>query len=404
MKVIHTSDWHLGQKFLNKDREEEHRLALGWLLAQLHSHQADVLLVSGDIFDINNPPNYARSMYYDFLQKVLQSTSCRQIVITAGNHDSPAMLEAPAELLKAFNIFIVGSVTDRIEDELIEIKDENGNTALVVAAVPFLRERDLQYSIPGESGTQRAKRLKNAIKAHYSTLAKAIKNSYKGLPTIAMGHLYAKGAFASDKQDNIYIGNIENIDAADFDAAFDYVALGHIHRSQELGGKKEVRYSGSIIPLSFSETKDEKSIVVIDFNGKEINDIQTIAVPVFRRLKSIQGEMQEVKEKIRKFVAKEREALTPWLEIQLHPPVTPLADDELRKFVSDMDVEILRIRIIRNEQVSDTDQYVPLDLNSLTDEEVFLKKCESFGADEATTEGLLSTYRELKDWISEREN
>ncbi|MEL7220922.1 MAG: exonuclease subunit SbcD, partial [Bacteroidota bacterium] len=107
MKVLHTSDWHLGQKLLQLDRQEEFALALDWLLEVIIAEQIDVLLVSGDIFDIGNPPNQSRELYYNFLRRLLNS-ECRHVVITGGNHDSPAMLNAPRELLAAFNIHIVG--------------------------------------------------------------------------------------------------------------------------------------------------------------------------------------------------------------------------------------------------------------------------------------------------------
>ena len=117
MKIIHTSDWHLGQKFLYNDREAEHQMALDWLLDTITQNEVDGLVVAGDIFDIGNPPNYARRMYYRFLTQLIH-TSCRHVLITGGNHDSPAMLNAPRELLQALNIHVVGAATENLEDEL----------------------------------------------------------------------------------------------------------------------------------------------------------------------------------------------------------------------------------------------------------------------------------------------
>jgi len=106
MKILHTSDWHLGQKFLSKDRIDEHQSALDWLRQTIIEQEIDVLLVSGDIFDIGNPPSYARHLYYRFLTS-LQGTYCRHVVITGGNHDSPSMLNAPKELLEILNVYVV---------------------------------------------------------------------------------------------------------------------------------------------------------------------------------------------------------------------------------------------------------------------------------------------------------
>ena len=149
MKILHTSDWHLGQRFLFNDREQEHQRALDWLADTIRTQEVDALIVAGDIFDINNPPNYARTMYYRFLTSLL-GTSCRHIIITGGNHDSPSMLNAPRELLRLLNIHVVGAVGDALEEELVELKDSEGELELVVAAVPFLRDRDLRFSQAGE--------------------------------------------------------------------------------------------------------------------------------------------------------------------------------------------------------------------------------------------------------------
>ena len=232
MKILHTSDWHLGQRLLQMDRHEEFRMALDWLHSVIEKEKIEVLLVAGDIFDIGNPPNQARQLYYRFLRRLLNST-CRHIVITGGNHDSPAMLNAPRELLESFNIHVVGAATDNIEEELLVLKNDKGEEELIVAAVPFLRDRDLRITKVGEEQQSRQARLQEGLQQHYQSLAElAQPYADQGLPIIAMGHLYAKGSVASDKQDNIYVGNRENMEAGQFPTVFDYVALGHIHRAQ----------------------------------------------------------------------------------------------------------------------------------------------------------------------------
>ncbi|RME09699.1 MAG: exonuclease subunit SbcD, partial [Bacteroidetes bacterium] len=143
MKILHTSDWHLGQKLTGRDRDEEHRLALDWLADFIAQEKVDVLVVAGDVFDIHNPPNSARELYYRFLRKLIQS-SVRHVVVIGGNHDSPNMLEAPKELLQLLGIHVVGAATGHVSDEIIELKDADGKVELVVAAVPFLRDQDLR--------------------------------------------------------------------------------------------------------------------------------------------------------------------------------------------------------------------------------------------------------------------
>ena len=401
MKVLHTSDWHLGQKFLHYDREEEHQLALDFLLDCIQSEQIDLLIVAGDIFDIGNPPNYARRMYYQFLTDVMQS-SCKHIVIVGGNHDSPAMLNAPSNLLRTMNIHIIGSATGQLEDELIELRSKSGELEAVVAAVPFLRDRDLHYSTAGEGGAERIDRVKKGIFQHYREMATLVERYQAEVPIIATGHLYAMGAEASDRQDNIYIGDKENIRADQFAEVFDYVALGHIHRPQAVGGVERIRYCGSLIPLSFSETKDEKSISIIEFNGKNITQISEKKLPVFRRLKTIQGNLDEVKQKLRKFAEKEGRGLPPWVEIIIETDqLLPRLDIELRTFVKDMDLDLLKIRVQRSYQALDQ-QIAEPDLENLETIDVFRKKCSSYGTAIEDIGELELVFKELQNWLKEQ--
>lgn len=406
MKIIHTSDWHLGQKLLYNDREEEHRLALDWLLQAIEQEQADGLIVAGDIFDIGNPPNYARSLYYQFLRKLL-NTNCRHVVITGGNHDSPAMLNAPRELLQALNVHVVGAAGDDPAEEVVVWKDEAGRVEAIVAAVPFLRDRDLRYSVAGETGYDRVEQIRAGIKEHYDKVAAHISKHFdtSGVPVLATGHLYATGAGASGRQDNIYIGNTENIEARQFPELFDYIALGHIHRAQVVGGLEHVRYSGSLLPLSFSETKDEKAIYVLEWSGKALDQVRSLPVPVFRRLKGISGNLEEVLESLSRFVQKDREGLEPWIEVSVEldrmvPELSTLLQDTLE--ANGGGASILKIQARYPQRAELAQQNAP-DLDTLEAEEVFKMKCEQYGSPPGQMDELLATFRELQSWMTEQE-
>ncbi len=404
MKLLHTADWHLGQRFLFNDREEEHQLALDWLLDTIKNEEVEILIVAGDIFDINNPPNYARAQYYTFLTRLLQ-TNCRHIVIVGGNHDSPSMLNAPKALLSALNIHVVGAVATNLSEDLLLLRNEAEEIELVIAAVPFLRYRDLDVSITGEGGHERIARIQAGLVKHYQKMADlAAPYRSKNVPIIATGHLYATGATAAEKQDNIYIGNIENISAEEFPALFDYVALGHIHRPQIIGGLNHIRYSGSILPLSFTETQDTKSVYLIETNGSEISTINAKALPVFRRLKTIAGSLQKVKEDLRRFADKDRDGLRPWVEVIVETDqVIPQLDQELKAFTADMGIDILKVKLKRNYQPIAIQYENSPDLNDLDALEVFTKKCESFGSPPDELEELLNTFKELQNWMKEKE-
>ena len=401
MKILHTSDWHLGQRFLFNDREDEHQRALDWLANTIREQEVDALVVAGDIFDINNPPNYARTMYYHFLTSLLGSC-CRHIVITAGNHDSPSMLNAPKELLRMLNIHVVGSVTENLEDEIIELKDKAGKPELVIAAVPFLRDRDLRFSQAGEGSFTRLQKVREGMAEHYRQIGDLVKPfRKKKIPLIATGHLYAFGAKASDKQDNIYAGDVENIKADQFPAVFDYVALGHIHRPQLIDEQGYIRYSGSLIPLSFSETKDDKSVYILHFQRDQLMEVETVAVPLFRRLKSIQGNLQDVKESLRRFDQKGGRELTPWIEVIVETDrLIPRLDLQLRDFTKEMDIRLLKIKIERSGALLQHANSEAVNLSDLEDvESVFKKKCLRFGSPPDEMDELLRSFRELRKTI-----
>jgi len=404
MRFLHTSDWHLGQKLLFRDREEEHRLALDWLRQVIVEHQVDVLLVAGDIFDIGNPPNYARRLYYGFLTGLL-GTSCRHIVITGGNHDSPSMLDAPRALLEALHIHVVGAASADPQDELIELRDPNGRVEAVVAAVPFLRDRDLRHGVAGEGGLERQQRIQEGLHRHYAQLAAAAAPyAEAGVPLLAMGHLYARGAQASARQDNIYIGNTENMDAADFPALFRYVALGHLHRPQLVGEREHIRYSGSLIPLSFSETADDKGVYLVDFDKGERRSIQFLEASVFRRLKTVEGTLEEVKQRLRRFDERGERDLRPWVEVIIHTDeLIPQLDVLLNEFTASMYLELLKIRLQRSAYRGLDDQVEEeTDLQDMEALDVFRKKCESYGSPPEEMDALEATFHELQQWIMEK--
>jgi exonuclease SbcD len=224
----------------------------------------------------------------------------------------------------------------------------------------------------------------------------------KTFQKIVTGHLYATGAAASAKQDNIYIGDIENISASQFPAIFDYVALGHIHRPQIVGGLDKVRYSGSIIPLSFSETKDEKSVSLLSFVDGVLTTTQ-LPIPVFRRLKTIEGSLEEVEKRLLAFSSKEREGLSPWVEVMVETDkMIPQLDRHLRKLVEDREVEILKIKV-RNQYLSLSAQELSPELDDLEVIDVFKMKCKSYGADPEEMDTLVATFIELQDWYQQKE-
>ncbi len=403
MKILHTSDWHLGQKFISWEREEEHALALDWLVQTIEQQEVELLVVAGDIFDIGNPPSSSRKLYYSFLRR-LWKTNCRHIVVTGGNHDSPQMLDAPKDILQILNVHVVGRASEDPAEEIIVLKNEKGQAEAVVAAVPFLRDQDLKRAVSGESGSDRVEKIREGILAHYQVIGELVEE-YEGLeiPLIVTGHLNVTGHEASHQQDNIYLGNVENIRADQFPPIFDYVALGHIHRPQAIGLEK-VRYSGSLIPLSFSETKDDKSVTIVSFNKGTLEHIEEIKLPVFRRLKTIEGTLKYVQERLEKLHHDYRDGLPSWVEVIIDSDkLIPNLSSELQEFSKDLHLEILKTRH-KTPHFSLSEQTSHEELDDLAPIDVFRKKCETTGQPPEQVEDLISTFRELEEWIREREN
>jgi exonuclease SbcD len=301
MKLLHTSDWHIGRTlYSKKERQGEHVAFFDWLLATIKKNSIDLLLVAGDIFDTSSPSSSSQKMYYDFLLKVRYS-GCQNVVIVGGNHDSPSFLNATKDLLAALKVSVVGNVSENIEDEIVIIRDKDSTPIAVICAVPFLRARDISCFIEGETYTDSSKRISENIKIHYEKVAKCAevkRNDWgRNLPIIATGHLSVVGGTTceDDGVRETYIGNIECIGSEIFPPTFDYVALGHYHIAAKIS--ENVRYSGSPIPMGFGEAEQKKSVFVIDFENN-IPKVKAIEIPVFQKLESIRGDKSFIEKRL----------------------------------------------------------------------------------------------------------
>lgn len=302
MRIIHTSDWHLGQHFYGKSRAREHQQFLNWLIAQSQRQKIDAIIVAGDIFDTGTPPSYAREMYFDFIAK-LQQTRC-QLVILAGNHDSVAMLSESQKLLQQLSTRVISAASENIDEQVFVLKSLKTEQQAVICAIPFIRPRDIVKSYAGQSASEKQRSLQQAISDHYQTLfaqaqvlAKAEQAADSRLPIIATGHLTTIGASTSESVRDIYIGTLEAFPASEFPAA-DYIALGHIHRPQKVTKSEHIRYSGSPIALSFDEAKTQKSIVIAEFENGQLNNVELCDVPCFQPLAMVKTNLENLSENI----------------------------------------------------------------------------------------------------------
>ncbi|WP_217602336.1 exonuclease SbcCD subunit D C-terminal domain-containing protein [Chitinophaga sp. GbtcB8] len=283
MKVLHTADWHIGQLFHGHDRTYEHQQFLYWLVQTIKDEQVGVLLISGDVFDQSNPSAAAVKMFYRFLNQATKANPHLQIIVTAGNHDSAPRLESPKPLLESSNIHIIGLIekdeAGNIDYEklIIPLKDQTGATKAWCLAIPFLRIGD--YPVIPNADNPYAE----GIAALYQQVYQhALAKKQNGQAIICMGHLHTQQAEITDLDttERLIMGGVEHISPASFHEDINYVALGHIHKAQRIGGKEHIRYCGSPLPMSFSELHYKHQVLVFTLNEKGISSPQPIEVPL----------------------------------------------------------------------------------------------------------------------------
>ncbi len=283
LTVFHTADWHLGQSFCGFDRDYEHRCFLDWLLAELQSQRPDALIVAGDVFDTINPSAAAQKRFYNFLANAHAALPGLQIVLTAGNHDAGARLEAPAGLLDSLDISVVGTVGQddagniNLAKFLVPLKDRAGCVQAIAIAVPFLRPSDVPL-------------VKNAVDPYLDGIRELYRRTTAAAVTlraelnpdaalIALGHCHLHGGEESrDSERRLVIGGAEAIGPDIFDPQIAYVALGHLHRAQKFDSGR-IRYSGSPIPLSFAEAGYQHQLLKLTFEKTRLATVEEILIP-----------------------------------------------------------------------------------------------------------------------------
>ncbi|MEO5996295.1 MAG: exonuclease SbcCD subunit D C-terminal domain-containing protein [Chitinophagaceae bacterium] len=401
MRLIHTADWHLGQRFKdNLDRREEHEHFLNWLLQTIEIKKTDVLIIAGDIFDSPNPPPYAQQQYYSFLAKLYAQGICKDVVVTGGNHDSPDRLNAPKELLKVLNVHVVGAIPEDSIPAYIALPQEAPQPSVVIVAVPFLRDQDILRSQDKESISGREERIRQGIVSHYQKCLEAVSHfKDKFIPIIATGHLFAQGCEASpDSERLIHIGTLGQVSASDFPAAFDYIALGHLHRAQVVAGKNHIRYCGSPIPLSFSERDYKHQVVLLECRDGGKLEISSQEIPVLRQLKRVEGSLPVIKEKLLQLMRAPHQ-LTTWAELWIHSDESPvLVAEQVRKLAEEIKAEV-RIVDFRQTKSADTSSDIPTinhaeALEDLQPMEVFTRLLDAQQIREGR-EMLLEAFTEL---------
>lgn len=394
MRILHTSDWHLGQFFINKSRAQEHQKFITWLLQQVRENDVDAVIIAGDIFDTGSPPSYARELYNQFV--IGMNKLGRQLIILAGNHDSVSTLNESKNILAQLNTQVISAASEDLASQVLTLKNKTGEVGAIVCAIPYLRPRDIMQSRSGESGQQKQQALGQAIGQHYRDVfglaekqRDALNNtsSNNPVPIIATGHLTAMGVTTSESVRDIYIGSLEAFPAKDFPAA-DYIALGHIHRPQRVAKTDHIRYCGSPIPLSFDElgsdsTISKKEVLLVDFKDGKLNQVESLTVPLFQPMQVIKGDLNSIEQQLAQFTSdasNENEdcQLPTWLSIEVDTQ-DYLNDlqQRIQALTADMNVEILQLRRARKQQQQRIEREDKELLAELSPEDVFERRLAS---------------------------
>ena len=402
MRILHTSDWHLGQHFMGKSRQVEHQQLIDWLVQQVDEQAVDAVLIAGDIFDTGAPPSYARELYSQLVVRLHGAGVA--LLLLGGNHDSVSTLGESRALLACLSTTVVSAASDpQAQVVVLPLRGGLKEPGCVVCAIPFIRPRDVQLSLPGQSAEDKQHSLQAAIQAHYTAvfdaahLQRTALEAQVGhkLPIIATGHLTTVGASTSESVREIYVGSLNAFPTTAFPAV-DYIALGHIHQPQKVGGLDHIRYCGSPIALSFDEVRQNKEVLLVDLNASGLQAITALPVPRFQPLASVSGNLVALAEKIQAAALQGTPECPVWLE------VTVAEDDYLsdlpariEAMTAGLPVEVLRIRRQRGNATAALAATARETLDELSPHDVFARRLAQEELSDELKTALQARYKKV---------
>lgn len=294
MKILATGDWHIGNQFHGKNRAEEHGHFLNWLRGMCVKHSPDILLVTGDVFDSKDPTPGSQKQYYSFLRKLSSDCPLMKTVIIAGNHDNPSLLEAPQDLLSEFNIEVRGHISrDPGAEKSPVIKVDTQNGSVIIIAVPYMRRSDFSF----EQETYG-----KAVTEFLSGLVREARETDADVPVVMAAHLYGAGASIAeeDHSESFFVGGEPQINLTALSDRPDFLFSGHIHKRQNINNCPWAQYTGSALPMSFTERRYVHGADLVTFDGKDISGQEFLQYAPLRNLRTYGPEtLDKVLEAIR---------------------------------------------------------------------------------------------------------
>ncbi len=415
LKILHTSDLHLGKSLYGVSRKDEFERMLAFILETVRREEIQVLLIAGDIFDTSMPPIEAQAQYYGFLQK-LGSTPVEHTVIIAGNHDSPSFLNAPRALVETLckARICVQIDRDHPEKEVLELKGADNEPYLLVCAVPYIRERDIRDFNLNENETARNQAYSEAVAAHiqlveaaaFARQAELQAALGRTVPVVTMAHLFTAGGIKAEDDGvrDLFVGNLGHIDAAAFDPRCAYTALGHLHIPQQAAGSPWIQYSGTPLQMGFGEKEDQHLIVLtLDAapDGTQQRSLKYIPMPHFKALRQIRGSAADITAEL---TALRQSAQAVLAEIIVTGAEDPGSlEHSIHRLTAGTAIEIVRIKDERRDIAGLTSTEMQTAAAADLDEEtVFLKRLErepDLCPDKK--QELLETYHEMRRLMTE---
>ncbi len=408
MRLFHTSDWHLGQNLHGQERDFEHASFLNWLLARLAERQPDVLLIAGDIFDTVNPPVKAQERLYDFIVNAHEQQPLLTIVMIAGNHDSGSRIELPAPLMRRLRTHALGRVlwlddgSLDAERLLLPLPDATGDIKAWCLALPFLRPAEVTGATLGDDY------LRGIAQVHELLIEAANAKRQPGQALIAVSHAHmAGGSVSEDSERSLIIGNAEALPASLFGPSITYVALGHLHKPQRVNGEDRIRYSGSPIPLSFSEIDYKHQILEINCDGEQLVSVEPRLIPRAFNLQRLgPAPLAELLLKLKDLPDIDLLAdidRQPWLEVRVRlDEPQPDLRNQIETALQGKAVRLVRIGAEyagHGSRNGDDEESTLIELGQLTPQELFSRAWEeNFGnaVDEQTLTDFATLLREVQ--------
>lgn len=412
MRVLHTSDWHLGHTLHDLGRWREHDAFLDWLIETLGRESVDVMLLTGDIFDSANPSAQSTQRWFSFLAEVRRRYPLLDLIVVGGNHDSAARMDAPRPILESMNIHILGGLPRhadgavRLDDVIIPISGADGEVAGWVAAVPFLRPGDLPR-VSSDAATAEG-RLVAGMRVLYRQLLGALEEKRQpGQAAIVTGHCLMAGAMLSEHSERkIQGGNQDALPADVFGDGVTYVALGHLHLAQAVG-HENVRYAGSPLPLSMAEAGYKHEVRLLDVQDGAVVSQQALYPPrvvdMLRIPADKPGTIAEIMPELAKLPARKAdddEDMLPFVEVRvaLDQPIPGLRR-QVQEAMADRAARLVKLTVSftgGGDALADT--VLVERLRDIQPEEVFVRRYQRDHEGDPPPE-LMGSFHELLNQV-----